>query len=105
MLNLDHIAMVLRYESKPNDVWFLESTSWNGVTIKKWSDIKRSLGTEFNVAFRHLKWERPESSLPIIEQFIKETHGNDFVNPIEADGFRKTTLVNQPKQQSMIVKM
>ena len=94
--NIDHIAMILRYECKPNEVWFLESTSKNGVTVKKWSDIKGSLGTEFNVAIRHLNWARPESSLPIIEQFLKETDGSAF-DSFDVTQTRKKTITNQPK--------
>ena len=70
--------MVLKYEFDPNQVWFLEATSDQGVTIKSWSDIERTLGTDATVALRHLDWKRPDSSLDIIEQFVKETEGAKY---------------------------
>ena len=73
-----HIAMVLKYEFDPNQVWLLEATSDQGVTIKTWSEIERTLGTEVTIALRHLEWKRPDSSLDIIERFVKETEGAGY---------------------------
>ena len=34
----DHVAMVIRYGSEPDEVFLVESESANGVSIKRWSD-------------------------------------------------------------------
>ena len=70
--------MVIKYGCNPKEVWLLESSSQSGVAITKWSDIKHAVGTDLTVAHRHLVWNRPASSLQIIEQFIKETEGAKY---------------------------
>lgn len=64
----DHVAMVIRYESEPNEVFLLEAESGNGVSIKRWSEYDDEPGTFYTkVALRHLEWERPDNSLTILE--------------------------------------
>jgi len=36
----DHAAMVLKFESQPDELFFLEATSNNGVSLKRWSSIR-----------------------------------------------------------------
>ena len=73
-LNLDHAAMILRYNSKPDEVSFLEVTSDQHVLIASWSQIKSLIGTNFQkVALRHLIWDRPDSGSVTIEKFIEGT--------------------------------
>ena len=66
--------MVLKFGSEPNEVFFIEATSNLGVQLKRWSGMKQALGTFYQkIALRHLDWERPDSSLDLLEQFINET--------------------------------
>ena len=41
---IDHVAMILKFESDPNEVYFVESTSNRGVSVSKWSSIKKFVG-------------------------------------------------------------
>jgi len=38
--DFDHAAMVLKFESQPDELFFLEATSNNGVSLKRWSSIR-----------------------------------------------------------------
>ena len=71
--------MVLKFGSEPNDVFFIEATSNLGVALKRWSGMRHALGSFYSkIALRHLDWDRPDESLDILEQFIKETQGNAY---------------------------
>ena len=71
---LDHAALVLKFDSEPNEVYLIEATSNRGVQLKKWREIKHNLGSFYEkIAHRHLEWERPDSSIDLLEQFINET--------------------------------
>ena len=75
----DHAAVILKFEEHPNEVFFLEATSNNGVSLRRWSTIKQHLGTFYlRVVIRHIDWERTESSLENLEVFMKEVVGNSY---------------------------
>ena len=60
--------MVLKFEEHPNDVFFLEATSNNGVSLRRWSTVKKELGRFYMKAtIRHIDWERSEESLVNLE--------------------------------------
>ena len=64
----DHAAMVLKFGSDPDEVFFLEATSNHGVALKRWSGIKHALGSFYSkIVIRHLNWDRPDSSLESLE--------------------------------------
>ena len=69
----DHAAMVLRFGSEPEDVFFIEATGNMGVAIKRYSSMKHSIGRFYQkIVLRHLEWSRPDSALDILEQFLEE---------------------------------
>ena len=37
--NFDHVAIILKFENEPDEVYYLDSTSSNGVSVNKWSDV------------------------------------------------------------------
>lgn len=39
-MSTDHVAMVLKFESEPNEVFFLECTANAGVSISRWSRFR-----------------------------------------------------------------
>ena len=61
--------MVLKYGPEPDEIFFVEATSTQGVTVKRWSDIVTpNLGTFYSkIAFRHLEYERTEQCLERLE--------------------------------------
>jgi len=40
----DHVAMVLKFESDPDEIFLFESTTGKGVSIIKWSSIHDDIG-------------------------------------------------------------
>ena len=65
---IDHVAMILRFGSFPEDVFFMESTSNYGVQLTRWSSISQHVGNYYKkVAFRHLEWDRTDESLEVLE--------------------------------------
>jgi len=65
--------MVLKFGSEPDDVFFIEATSNQGVSIKRYSGMKHTIGNFYKkIVLRHLEWSRPDSALDVLEQFIEE---------------------------------
>ena len=68
--------MVLKFSSEPNDVFFMEATGNQGVTLKRYSAMKHCIGGFYKkIVLRHLDWERPDESLELLEQFLEEVQG------------------------------
>ena len=82
---VDHAAMVLKFGSDRDEVFFLEATSNHGVALKRWSSIKHALGSFYSkIVIRHLKWDRPDEALELLEKFIDETEGNKYkITPLQ----------------------
>ena len=75
----DHAAMVLKFGSEPDDVFFMEATSNQGVSLKRYSGMKFTIGSFYSkIVLRHLEWERPEMSLDVLERFIEQAQGRDY---------------------------
>lgn len=89
----DHAAVILKFEEHPNEVFFLEATSNNGVSLRRWSSIKPHLGTFYlRVVIRHIDWERTEESLSNLEVFMKEVVGNSYSFSMK-QLFKRTSVV------------
>ena len=68
----DHAAMVLKFGSEPDDVFFIEATGNQGVSLKRFSGMKFTIGSFYSkIVLRHLEWEMPELSLDVLERFIE----------------------------------
>ena len=56
----DHVAMILKFESDPDDVYFVEAVC-SGVSLNKWSSVRDHIGLgKFYkmVVFRHIDFNR-----------------------------------------------
>ena len=40
----DHAALVLKFGSEPDDIFFMEATQNSGITLKKFSAMKSNIG-------------------------------------------------------------
>jgi len=75
----DHAALVLKFGSEPEDVFFMEATSNQGVSLKRFSGMKFTIGSFYSkIVLRHLEWERPEMSLDVLERFIEQVQGRKY---------------------------
>lgn len=73
---IDHVAMVLKFETDPDEVYFLDATSTRGVSISKWSLLRKFVGDFYEyIVLRHLETERSNSLIDKLEIFLKEAVG------------------------------
>jgi hypothetical protein len=76
---LDHVAMVLKFETDPDEVYYLDATSNRGVSISKWSIIRAYVGEFYEkVVLRHLDIERGDDMITKLEVLLKESVGNKY---------------------------
>lgn len=77
----DHVGMILRFESNPNEVYILEATGKLGVHLSKYSSVKKNLGPgKFydKLVLRHLEFERTDDCLTKLEAFMKQVIGHSY---------------------------
>lgn len=71
--------MVLKFETDPDEVYFVESTANRGVSISRWSTVRRYLGDFYEqVVLRRLEIPRTEEMIARLEVFLKEAVGNRY---------------------------
>ena len=81
-VTLDHAAIVLKYASAPNQLFFLEATR-HGIYIQSYSNIKNYIGNfYYKVVVRHLEFERTDDQIRIMMQFIDEAKDCRFDIPL-----------------------
>ena len=74
----DHVAMILKFESDENEIFLVEATGNNGVSLNKWSNLRSHVGNnEFyeRIIYRHIDCERDDKMVDSLEQFLKEAIG------------------------------
>ena len=75
----DHAAMIIKFATEPEEVFLIEATSNDGIIIKRFRGIKRSIGRMYEkVVLRHLEWVRTDESLRNLEKFVKEVRGREY---------------------------
>ena len=95
----DHAAMILKFGNEPEDVFFIEATSNQGVALKRYSAMKHAIGGFYKkIVLRHLDWERPDNSLDILEQFLQEVQGRQY--SFSLSQLRRRETVNLSKGPS-----
>lgn len=68
--------MVLKFETDPDEVYFVESTANRGVSISRWSTVRRYLGDFYEqVVLRRLEIPRTAEMIARLEVFLKEAVG------------------------------
>ena len=94
--NYDHVAMVLKFENDPNEVFYIESVGKVGVTINRWSLLRKHIGkNKFyrKCTFRHISAERDDDMMDKVDQLVKEIVGHKYgLNPFNM--LRSETLDN-----------
>ena len=59
--------MVIRLKSEPDEIFFLEAIGDVGVTIRRWSIIKKIVGKFYaKIVIRHLDWPRTDESIGLL---------------------------------------
>lgn len=79
--------MILKFEQEVDEIFYLDASYHNGVTVQRWSLTKDYLtgrGEEIKpfyeqIVYRHLRAEREESGLlDRLEVFLKEAIGQKY---------------------------
>lgn len=79
--SFDHVAMVLKFENEPNEVFMIDATANRGVALNKWSYIRDNCGSgKFysHVVFRHVNINRTNEMVDALELFLKEAIGRKY---------------------------
>ena len=77
----DHVAMVLKFETDPDEVYLVEATGNLGVSLNKWSFLREHVG-EGNfykkMILRHVEFDRGDSMVDALEKFLGEAVGKKY---------------------------
>lgn len=71
--HFDHVAMCLKFETDPSEVFLIEATGNMGVGINRWSSLKEHVGAKKfydKCAFRHVDMERSDEMIESLEKFL-----------------------------------
>jgi hypothetical protein len=74
----DHVAMILKFESHPNEIFIVEATGNTGVSINKWSSLRKHIGVNKfyqKCVYRHLVLVRDQEYMSNLESFLKQAVG------------------------------
>ena len=81
----DHVAMILKFDGEPNEVYFVEATGNMGVALNKWEYLRDHIGNgKFysTVAFRHVNFKRDNNMCDNLEKLLDEAIGRNYgMNP------------------------
>jgi len=67
----DHVAIALRFDANPSEVYILESTMNGGVHLTKFSNIQKHMGTFYKkIVLRKINHHRNAESIDILDKFL-----------------------------------
>ena len=76
--DFDHVAMVLKFEQTPDEVFLIEATGNTGVSLNRWEFLKPHVGTgKFyeKLVHRHIEFERGDEMCDNLEILLQEAIG------------------------------
>lgn len=76
--HFDHVAMVLKFESDPDEIFLVEATGNNGVSLNRWMFLKDHVGHDKfydKIVFRHVNFDRGDKMVDALEKFLSEAVG------------------------------
>ena len=79
--HFDHVAMILRLDCDPDEVYYVESTCTYGVQIAAWSQLRDHIGKDKfieKIVFRHVNFNRGDAMVNKLEIFLNEVIGNKY---------------------------
>lgn len=79
--HFDHVAMLLKFETDPDEVYLVEATGNNGVDINRWSFLKNHIGQgKFydKVVYRHVDFDRSDDMFSKLEKFLAQAVGCSY---------------------------
>ena len=80
-MKFDHVAMVLRFETDPDEVYMVDATGNQGVSLNKWSFLRDHVGRgKFydKVVLRHIEFDRGDTMVDNLEKFLSQALGQKY---------------------------
>ena len=77
----DHVAMLLKFENDPHEVYLVEATSNLGVALNKWAYQRPYVGSgKFyqKIAFRHVECDREQGPMGRLADFLDLALGKKY---------------------------
>lgn len=77
----DHVAMILKFESDPGEIYMVEATGNMGVALNKWSLLKMHVGPKKfykKLVFRHVNFDRNDKMFENLDKFLAEAIGLSY---------------------------
>ena len=77
----DHVAMVLKFETDPDEVYLVEATGNLGVSLNKWTYLREHVGEgKFykKMIMRHIEFDRGDKMVESLEKFLGEAVGKKY---------------------------
>lgn len=68
--HFDHVAMILKFESDENEVYFVEAAGNCGVALNRWQNLRKHVGAgKFyeRIIFRHIEFDRTDKMVENLE--------------------------------------
>jgi hypothetical protein len=76
--HFDHVAMVLKFQNDPNEVFMVEATGNMGVSLNRWDFLREHVGKgKFyeKLIIRHINFDRGDEFVGKLEKFLGEAVG------------------------------
>jgi hypothetical protein len=76
--HFDHVAMVLKFETAPQEVFLVEATGNMGVSLNRWQYLRPHVGADRfyeKLVLRHINFERGDKMVNNLEKFLSEAVG------------------------------
>ena len=87
----DHVAMVLRFQPEPDEVFILDSTS-AGVQVSRWSQFRLLLDKNYyHLFYRPLTFPRESEYSEKLEEFLQAVIGNKYSLSVTDLFFKRET--------------
>lgn len=95
--SFDHVAMILRFESEDDEVFFVEASGNYGVALNKWSSVRKHVGKDKfyeRLVYRRVNFDRDDEMVDCLEVFLREAVGQSYGLNIKKLLMRKTVGFN-----------
>jgi hypothetical protein len=95
--HFDHVAMVLKFETAPDEVFLVEATGNMGVSLNRWVFLRPHIGSgKFyeKMVYRHIKFDRGDKMVNNLEKFLSEAVGLKY--GLSGDKLLKKKTVKMP---------
>lgn len=79
--HFDHVAMLLKFETDPDEVYLVEATGNQGVALNRWAYLRDHVGKgKFydKVVFRHINFDRGDTMVDNLEKFLSQAVGHKY---------------------------